>query len=133
MSASLETLFTNKYRISKPMRNQIYSLCPNLRYNHTVQNIQIIEDFIGEPNVKPYICRYPRILEKDLDSWRVFLVEYGVCPKNISKIFQDSPCLFMKTDIYHFGKTIMLLKSQGICDNEIKNLYIPYKTEIFCE
>lgn len=119
----------SRYGIDKSMYKQICILRPTIHQlspRKIIENTTAMEKYLTHYEIKSNVCRYPKIIEADIDTWIEFLDAYGLPHMHIRNVVLNSYIVIAENSIYHFGLRILNLKSYGFTDEEIKRFYIPY-------
>ena len=126
-----ETILT-KYGFTRTNYRQICAMRPCIRtlsLQRVRRNTETLEKYLPHTEIKRQICRYPKLLEADIEAWTTFLEFYGVSQKDIRNLYLNSYAFLTETNIYDFGMRILNVKSYGFTDEEIRRFYIPLFTK----
>jgi hypothetical protein len=118
----------HKYGMTTRNYQNIIAMRPSINtinLQKVQRNTASLERYLSNSEIKSCICRYPKLLEGDIDIWEDFLNAYEVSKKDIRNMILYSYAYMTETNIYDFGIRILNLKSFGFTDEEIRRLYIP--------
>jgi len=94
-------------------------------------NLNLLSRLTSNLEVEHIILKNPAILDTPLPLWHDFLSTYGLSNQQIISLMKYTPALFTHSDIYYCGKMIIMLKSQGYSDDDIKNVILSENTMMF--